>query len=97
MADREAPRAGADVTAARMPEPSCPLGYTEADLQQHWGGRLKSLYATLAGQTGSICDGRSFNHETREYEPTACAEHPHGFTTYVHDVRRWLEGKPVID
>lgn len=80
-----------------MPAPSCPLGYTDGDLQRYWPDRLKSLYAILAGQTGAICDGRVYNPATGVYEPTSCAEEPHGFITYVHDVRRWLEGRPVLD
>ena len=30
-------------------------------------------------------------------EPTECADHPHGFITYTHDVIRYLMGLPVID
>lgn len=83
-----------------MPEPSCPLGYTREDLERHWGakeGEPHPLFEALVGQTGSICEGRKYNHESGEYEPDACAEHPHGFITYVWDVERWLDGLPPLD
>lgn len=85
---------------SEMPAPSCPLGYTRADLRKFFGaidGQPHPLWAQLRGQTGAICQGHLYNHETREYEPTECADRPHGFVVYVHDVQEWVEGKPVSD
>ncbi|MHB8742601.1 MAG: hypothetical protein ACYC9L_05685 [Sulfuricaulis sp.] len=80
--------------------PTCPSGYTAADLERYFDakeGEPHPLFDQLYGQTGSICEGRAFNHETREYEPTACAQTPHGFVSYVEDVQEWYEGRPVSD
>lgn len=80
--------------------PSCPSGYTREDLERYFGakqGEDHSLWRQLHGQTGLICEGRRFNHDTREYEPTECAEHPHGFISYVSDAQEWYEGRPVSD
>jgi len=76
---------------------SCPLGFTRKDLARYFGDRLTSLDEQLYGQTQTICDGRRFNHDTREYEPTECADTPHGVVAYVWDVQDWYEGRPVSD
>lgn len=81
--------------------PSCPLGYSEGDLERYFGakrGEEHPLWKQLRGQTGAICEGRRYNHQTREYEPDACRyEPPHGFVSYVSDVQEWYEGRPVSD
>ena len=80
--------------------PSCPMGYTQDDLERYFGakqGEPHPLWTQLRGQTGSICGGRGFNHDAREHYPTACADHPHGFISYVWDVQEWYEGRPVSD
>lgn len=79
---------------------SCPLGYTDDDLERHFGakrGQLHSLWQQLRGQTGAICEGRRYNHDAGAYEPDACGDHPHGFIAYVHDVQEWYEGRQVSD
>lgn len=79
---------------------SCPHGYTKADLEQHFGavvGQPHPLWDQLKGQTQSICDGRRYDHDKQEYEPTACADTPHGVVAYTWDVQEWAEGRPVSD
>lgn len=85
--------------ARRFP-PSCPLGYTQADLERHFGAKVgepHALWDQLTGQTGVICEGRKYNHGREEYEPDACAENPHGMISYVGDVEEWYRGKPASD
>lgn len=85
---------------AQMPPASCPLGYTNEDLERHFGAKVgepHSLWDQLRGQTGMICEGRQWNPETSQYEPDACAGHPHGLVTYIHDVREWVERRPPSD
>jgi len=80
--------------------PSCPSGYTRQDLDQHFSaktGEPHPLWVQLRGQTGSICEGRAYDHDAREYHPTACADKPHGFISYTWDVQEWYEGLPVSD
>lgn len=78
---------------------SCPYGLTQADLDELFPGpaaRARFSY-WMRGQTCMLCDGRSYNHERGEYEPTACADNPHGVVTYPSDVQRYLLGLPIID
>lgn len=80
--------------------PSCPHGYTLADLELHFGAKVGEphpLWTQLRGQTQSICEGRIYNHDTQEHEPDACEGNPHGVVAYVHDVWEWYEGRPVSD
>jgi len=71
---------------------SCPFGLTRADLEATLGGDLDRFDQWFVGQTGSICDGREFDHSVRLYHPSVCAEHPHGFVVYPWDVRQFLRG-----
>lgn len=80
--------------------PSCPYGFTRDDLERYFGakeGEPHPLWTQLRGQTQMICEGRLYNHDTREYTPSACAGTPHGTVAYVHDVQEWYEGRPVSD
>lgn len=76
---------------------SCPQGLTHSDLDELLGDRREEFNRWMVGQTMSICDGRSYNHELREYELTECADSPHGVVAYSWDVERFLAGLPVID
>jgi hypothetical protein len=70
---------------------------TEPDLKEVIGPDLSDFNHWMRGQTMSICDGRSYNHEAGQYEPTECADTPHGIVAYPWDVERYLHGYPVID
>lgn len=75
--------------------PSCPMGYTTEDLERYFGaveGEEHPLWDQLHGQTGSACEGTRYNYDTEEYEPSACADHPHGFISYTSDVLEWVAG-----
>ena len=74
----------------------CPQGYTPDEVE--FKLRVEKLevepfWNWMNGQTQSICDGRSYNHNTEEYEPTVCANNPHGFITYFWDVQRYIDWK----
>lgn len=79
-------------TSRRLTQ-SCPIGYTVQDVAALEPG----LGRWMVGQTLTTCDGRRYNHETKEYEPTECAEHPHGVILFPWDVERYIRGLPVID
>lgn len=81
-----------------MFEPECPQGYPGSQLVREWTLDQCSLFlAWMIGQTSSVCDGRRYDHELRQYLPTECEHHPHGNVFYTWDVERFLAGYPVID
>lgn len=76
-------------------KPECQLGYPIDQVQRILGDRFPEFNEWIAGQTVSICDGRSYNYETKQYEETGCG--PHGSVIYSWDLDRFLKGLPVID
>jgi hypothetical protein len=80
----------------KLPEPICRSGYPISQLESFLGDQgMRRLNLWMEGQTGSICDGRRYDHENRCYVPTGCG--PHGMVYYTHDVKRWAEGLPIVD
>lgn len=79
-----------------LADPACRSGYPFDQLRTELGdARYETLMRWMRGQTMSICEARSYSHETREYTPTGCG--PHGPVVYKWDVDRWLARLPVID
>lgn len=78
-----------------LPKPECELGYPVTQLASVLGDRFKEFGQWMYGQTMALCDGRSYNHEKREYEETGCG--PHGTICYAWDVERFLAGRPIVD
>lgn len=78
-----------------LAEPECVMGYTDEQVTRIMGARLYDFRKWMRGQTGSICDGRAYNYEKGDYEPSGCG--PHGYITYRQDVERFLLGLPVVD
>lgn len=72
-----------------IPEPECESGYTPAQVEEIMGDRLEEFNKWMYGQTGSICEGRKYNHGTKEYE-TACGGIAHGMIVYSWDLKRFL-------
>lgn len=75
------------------------MGYPYAQLNQILfdnGRTADEFWEFMRGQTFAICEGRKFNHDTREYEPD-CGGTAHGGVVYPWDVERFLDRKPVID
>lgn len=83
-------------TIETLPEPKCRLGYTEQQLKEILGSRYEEFNTWMVGQTFSVCVGRLYNHETKQYE-IGCDGVSHGPATYRADVERFLRGLPVID
>lgn len=82
-------------TKVDIPEPECHLGYTEAQVEEILGSRLAEFRKFMVGQTGAICDGRRYDHDKQEYEPTECG--PHGPVYYRVDLDHFLRGLPAFD
>ena len=79
-----------------LTDPQCKLGYPESQLEIEMSpDELKKFFSWMRGQTFSSCDGRMYNHETKEYEETGCG--PHGYVYYPEDVYRFLYGWKVVD
>lgn len=79
----------------KIPMPDCQLGYTTEQLESILRDRLKEFNTWMVGQTIALCDGRSYNHNTKEYEDTGCG--PHGLVVYSWDLSRFLDGRAVVD
>lgn len=108
------------MTTTELPPPSCPHGYTRADLENILGSALPRFNKWMVGQTAMICEAQQYHHDrahgeycghedgedftwkcdytgTGYYEPSECADNPHGMIVYVSDVYRFVNGLPVID
>lgn len=78
--------------------PQCTFGYPVSQLENELTrDEWNDLDRWLDGQTMAICSGQVYNHDKGEYEPSLCAGEAHGTVVYVHDVKRWLAGQPIID
>jgi hypothetical protein len=89
----------ATATRRRLPDPSCPLGYTAEDIKailvsDH---RFLEFQKWMYGQTMSICDGLQYDRDKRDYRPTGCYSRPHGAVVFPWDLERFLDGLPIID
>lgn len=83
-----------------LTEPQClaapgyPVSQLESELTVE---ELEDLTKWMYGQTSVICNGRKYNHMTREYEPSECSEHAHGEVYFSWDVSRWLNQLDPLD
>lgn len=76
--------------------PTCKSGYTRADLRKMFGHNLPDFDQWMNGQTQSICEGKSYNHGTKEYEES-CGGVAHGVVAYAWDVAKfWERGKNSV-
>lgn len=76
-----------------LQDPTCLMGYTDDDVNQalaEFGIDQDDFTAWYEGQTGAICDGQQYDYDAKAYRTTPCAENPHGFVVYGHDLRRFL-------
>lgn len=80
-----------------LPEPECQMGYTRRQLHEILSEKYAVFMAWMNGQTQSICDGREYDPVSKTIVPSQCTPVAHGSIVYPHDLRRFLEGLPVID
>lgn len=95
-----------------LKDPSCPQGYTTDDITNILGDREEKFWYWMRGQTMSICEGTTYDHNRKGYFSTECSEMlpgmpvrreeiplagHHGPVVYGHDLKRFLLGLPVID
>lgn len=85
----------------KFPEKDCEYGYSWSFLEETMDpDTFKKFSHWMRGQTCTICDGRLYNHEKKQYEPSACANNPHEGVAYSWDVHRFLgivPGKEIWD
>lgn len=81
----------------RIRPPDCPYGYTEYQIEEIMGPRMEEFRRWMYGQTQMICDGRQYNYEKQEYEPTSCGPYGHGTITYSSDIYLFLAGSDPLD
>lgn len=89
---------GWDETSS-LPFPECEGGFTERQVTEIMGDRIEEFWRWMSGQTMMLCEGRSYNHERREYEES-CGGVAHGPITYSWDLKRFLgivPGKEIFD
>lgn len=84
--------AGAEVDVEALVPPACPLGYTREQVEQITAEKFDEFAHWMRGQTAAICDGRHYDYGKGEYEPTTCADAPHGMVIYAWDLARWIRG-----
>lgn len=77
-----------------LPPPECSMGYTSAQLDTILGTDRERFNRWMRGQTVALCDGREYDHVTKEYHETG---HAHGVVVYGTDLRNFLVGGPVLD
>lgn len=81
-----------------LPEPECKYGYPSYQIDKMFPGERRDDFSRwMRGQTVMLCEGRSYNYDTKEYEPNECADNPHGPVIYKWDVERYVRGLPIID
>ncbi len=78
-----------------LEKPECSIGYPQSQLERILGDRLDEFNRWMNGQTMTLCDGRSYCYECKQYRETGCG--PHGPVVYQWDLGRYLAGKPIID
>ncbi len=77
-------------------KPECKFGYSAKQLAEMLTEKqLANFLKWMVGQTFSSCSGWVYDHKRGFNVTSGCG--PHGYVYYEHDVRRWAEGKPVID
>lgn len=74
-----------------FPKQACPDGYSWDQLEEILDDETFAEFGRwMRGQTCMICQGRRYNHDTKQYEPDECSDNPHGGVAYTYDVHRFL-------
>jgi len=84
----------------QLPPSDCPHGYPVAQLEQVLDEQQsRRLMHWMYGQTMTLCEGRFWDEETKEYVADECGPPPrgHGAVIYTHDLERFLRAGPIID
>ncbi len=75
----------------KIPKPDCESGYSWAYLEEILDPSTFQEFSTyMYGQTCTLCDGRRYNHDKKQYEPSPCVDNPHGGVAYSWDFERFM-------
>lgn len=73
-----------------LPEPLCEGGYPWPQVEQILDAETLSAFREwMSGQTMMLCQGRAYDHESKQYHE-ACGGIPHGGVVYAWDLKRYL-------
>lgn len=70
--------------------PACRYGYPADQLERLLGDKWDQFCYWSRGSTMVLCEGRSYDYETKQYRENGCG--PHDVVIYSHDVARFLAG-----
>jgi len=74
-----------------FPKPDCPSGYSWSFLEEILDEETFEQFGKwMSGQTMTLCEGRRYDHEAKEYRADECAGNPHGGVAYQYDLHRFL-------
>lgn len=80
-----------------IPEPECESGYPWGQIETFLSAeQFAELMDWMHGQTMSLCEGRRYSHETKEYSEK-CGGIAHGPVVYRWDLERFLAGGRIVD
>ena len=74
----------------------CEYGYSRHQVEEIMGDRLQEFDHWMRGQTMTLCEGKAYDHDKREYHE-ACGGVAHGPVVYDHDLRGFLARRPILD
>lgn len=78
-------------TKETFPASLCPGGYPLYQLEEVFGEEVFNEFNKwMIGQTMMLCEGRKYNHETKQYQRDECFGKAHGGVAYQYDVYRFL-------
>lgn len=83
------------IDLAEILPPACQHGYTREQVEQIVAERFDEFATWSRGMTAAICDGRRYDHEAKEYQPTGCG--PHGVVVYPWDIAQFIKGRDPLD
>ena len=78
--------------------PECKHGFSMRQIDEEifvHGPVQEKFWVWMRGQTMMHCNSTRYNYDTKEYERD-CDE-PHGVVVYPWDLKRYLDGRHVID
>jgi hypothetical protein len=82
-----------------LPKPECESGYPQWQVEEilaKFGRSQDEFGKWVYGQTMSLCQGQSYNYNTRSYDEK-CGGVAHGGIVYPWDLERFLQRKRIID
>jgi hypothetical protein len=80
-----------------LPSPECEAGFPVTQLEELLTEeQFEDLSKWMYGQTMTLCEGKKYNNDTKTYRES-CDGTAHGAVIYHWDLKRWLQGQPIID